>query len=101
MERFSWDDGNYLEWADQERLVREDLDRIQELRKQGTKRRRNMDKLRLQIEQRPGEIHLNFDEIEKRLDERLVEYKGAVFTEESKSIASLGIFTKLHLYVLR
>lgn len=48
-----------------------------------------MDKLRLQIEQRPGEIHLNFDEIEKRLDERLVEYKGAVFTEESKSIASV------------
>lgn len=91
MERFSWDDGNYLEWADQERLVREDLDRIQELRKQGTKRRRNMDKLRLQIEQRPGEIHLNFDEIEKRLDERLVEYKGAVFTEESKSIAKAEV----------
>lgn len=90
MERFSWDDGNYLEWADQERLVREDLDRIQELRKQGTKRR-NMDKLRLQIEQRPGEIHLNFDEIEKRLDERLVEYKGAVFTEESKSIAKAEV----------
>lgn len=91
MERFSWDDGNYLEWADQERLVREDLDRIQELRKQGMKRRRNMDKLRLQIEQRPGEIHLNFDEIEKRLDERLVEYKGAVFTEESKSIAKAEV----------
>lgn len=50
-----------------------------------------MDELRLQIEQRPGEIHLNFDEIEKRLDERLVEYKGAVFTEESKSIAKAEV----------
>lgn len=46
-----------------------------------------MNELVLNIKQDPGVIDLNFDEIEKALDERLAEYKGAVFTEKSKTIA--------------
>ena len=44
-----------------------------------------MNELSLNIKQNPGVIELNFDEIEKALDEKLAEYKGAVFTEESKT----------------
>lgn len=29
MRRMDWSDGNYMEWADQERLVRQDLEEIQ------------------------------------------------------------------------
>ena len=29
-----WDDGNYMEWADQERLVRQDLEEIREMEKE-------------------------------------------------------------------
>lgn len=29
-----WDDGNYMEWADQERLVRQDLEEIREMKKE-------------------------------------------------------------------
>lgn len=46
-----------------------------------------MNELSLNIKQNPGVIELNFDEIEKALDEKLAEYKGAVFTEESKTYA--------------
>lgn len=43
--------------------------------------------LKLDIKQNPGTITLNFEEIEKAVDERLAEYKGAVFTEDTKDIA--------------
>lgn len=46
-----------------------------------------MNELTLNIKQDPGVIELNFDEIEKALDAKLQEYKGAVFTEESKAFA--------------
>lgn len=46
-----------------------------------------MNELTINVRQDPGIIELNFDEIEKALDERLAEYKGAVFTEESKTWA--------------
>lgn len=37
----------------------------------------------LKIVQNPGTIKVNFDELYKRLDEELAEYKGAIFTEET------------------
>lgn len=46
-----------------------------------------MNELSLNIKQNPGVIELNFDEIEAALDQKLAEYKGAVFTEESKTYA--------------
>ena len=47
-----------------------------------------MNELTLNVKQNPGVIELNFDEIEKALGcETWRRYKGAVFTEESKSIA--------------
>lgn len=46
-----------------------------------------MNELTLNVRQNPGVIELNFDEIEKALDAKLAEFKGAVFTEESKPIA--------------
>lgn len=46
-----------------------------------------MNELTLKINQNPGSIELNFDELEKQLDYKLAEYKGALFTEESKVIA--------------
>lgn len=46
-----------------------------------------MNELTLDIRQNPGMIELNFDDIERALDQKLEEYKGAVFTEESKVIA--------------
>lgn len=46
-----------------------------------------MNELTLKINQNPGSIELNFDEIEMQLDKRLEDYKGALFTEESKDIA--------------
>ena len=50
-----------------------------------------MNELTLNVKQNPGVIELNFDEIEKALDAKLAEYKGAVFTEESKPIAKAEI----------
>ena len=50
-----------------------------------------MNELTLNVRQNPGYIELNFDEIEKALDERLAEYKGAVFTEESKKFAKAEV----------
>ena len=46
-----------------------------------------MEELILNVKQNPGVIELNFDEIEAALDKKLEEYKGAVFTEESKTFA--------------
>ena len=46
-----------------------------------------MNELSLNIQQNSGCIELNFEEIEERLDKKLAEYKGAVFTEETKDIA--------------
>lgn len=46
-----------------------------------------MNELTLDIRQNPGVIELNFDDIERALNQKLEEYKGAVFTEESKVIA--------------
>ena len=43
------------------------------------------------MKQNPGVIELNFDEIEKALDAKLAEYKGAIFTEESKNIAKAEV----------
>lgn len=50
-----------------------------------------MSELTLNVKQNPGVIELNFDEIEKALDAKLAEYKGAVFTEESKNIAKAEV----------
>lgn len=46
-----------------------------------------MEQLVLRVSQNPRTIDLNFDELEKQLDRRLEEYKGAIFTEDSKDIA--------------
>lgn len=46
-----------------------------------------MEELVLNVKQNPGVIELNFDEIEAALDRKLEEYKGAVFTEKSKTFA--------------
>lgn len=50
-----------------------------------------MNELTLNVKQNPGFIELNFDELEKALDAKLAEYKGAVFTEESKAIAKAEV----------
>lgn len=50
-----------------------------------------MNGLTLSVKQNPGVIELNFDELEKALDAKLVEFKGAVFTEESKPIAKAEV----------
>lgn len=46
-----------------------------------------MNEIALRIQQNPGTIEVNFDEIKKQLAERLKEYDGAVFTEDTKDIA--------------
>ncbi|SHK60103.1 DUF1351 domain-containing protein, partial [Hespellia stercorisuis] len=46
-----------------------------------------MNQLALRVNQNPGTIELNFEELNKQLDTKLAEYKGAVFTEETKDIA--------------
>lgn len=50
-----------------------------------------MNELILQVRQNPGNIQLNFDELERQLDDKLSEYKGAVFTEESKGMAKAEV----------
>ena len=69
------------DWADQERLVRQDVEEIE----------RNMNELSLEINQDPGSIDINFDALEEQLDKKLSEYKGAVFTESSKAIAKAEV----------
>lgn len=46
-----------------------------------------MGEITLQVKQNPGVINVNFDDLEKALDAKLAEYKGAVFTLETKDIA--------------
>lgn len=46
-----------------------------------------MEGLVLRVRQNPGTIELNFDELNRQMDAKLAEYKGAVFTEETKDIA--------------
>lgn len=46
-----------------------------------------MNELTLAIKQNPGTIEMNFDALEEQLDKKLADYKGAVFTEDSKAIA--------------
>lgn len=69
------------DWADQERLVQQDLEEIE----------RNMNELSLVINQNPGSIDINFDALEEQLDKKLSEYKGAVFIESSKAIAKAEV----------
>ena len=83
MNRPDWSDGLYMDWADQERLIRQDLAEINEK----IKRRTSMEEITLQVKQNPGVINVNFDDLEKALDAKLAEYKGAVFTAETKDIA--------------
>ena len=64
------------DWADQERLVRQDVEEIE----------RNMNELTVVVKQNPGSIEINFDELEQRLDEKLAEYDGIIFTAETKDI---------------
>lgn len=46
-----------------------------------------MNELTLRVKQNPGTIELNFAELNQQMDEKLAEYKGIVFTEETKDIA--------------
>lgn len=46
-----------------------------------------MNELTLRVKQSPGLIDLNFEELETAIDTILAEYKGAVFTEDTKDIA--------------
>lgn len=50
-----------------------------------------MNELSLVINQNPGSIELNFDALEEQLDNKLSEYKGAVFTEDTKTIAKAEV----------
>lgn len=60
------------DWADQERLVQQDLEEIE----------RNMNELSLVINQNPGSIDINFDALEEQLDKKLSEYKGGSIHRE-------------------
>ena len=44
-----------------------------------------MNELTLAIKQNPGTIEMNFDALEEQLDKKLDEYRGAVFTEDTKA----------------
>lgn len=46
-----------------------------------------MNELTLSIKQNPGSIEMNFDALEEQLDKKLADYRGAVFTEDTKAIA--------------
>lgn len=46
-----------------------------------------MNELQVMIEQKPGEIRFNFEELKAELTAKMQEYQGAVFMEESKTIA--------------
>ena len=50
-----------------------------------------MQELTLRVKQNPGTIELNFDELNAQMDARLAEYKGAIFTEDSKDIAKAEV----------
>lgn len=46
-----------------------------------------MNKLQVIINQEPGSIHFNFEELKEQLSTKMAEYQNAIFTEESKQIA--------------
>ena len=48
-----------------------------------------MNQLELRVQQHPGTIELNFEELNAALDAKLAEYEGAIFTEDSKDIAKV------------
>lgn len=50
-----------------------------------------MNELTLAIKQNPGTIEMNFDALEEQLDKKIDEYRGAVFTEDTKTIAKAEI----------
>lgn len=54
------------DWADQERLVQQDLEEIE----------RNMNELSLVINQNPGSIDINFDALEEQLDKNCLNIRG-------------------------
>ena len=58
-----------------------------------------MEELQIKISQEPAVIRCNFEDVKAQLSAKMAEYQGAVFTEESKSVAkaemalnSLGIY---------
>lgn len=46
-----------------------------------------MKKLQIKISQEPAVIRCNFEDVKAQLSAKMAEYQGAVFTEESKSVA--------------
>lgn len=46
-----------------------------------------MNELKIEISQEPAVIRCNFGDVKSKLSEKMAEYQGAVFTEESKSVA--------------
>lgn len=46
-----------------------------------------MNELKIEISQEPAVIRCNFKDVKAKLYEKMAEYQGAVFTEESKSVA--------------
>lgn len=46
-----------------------------------------MNELKFEVKQNLGTIDINFDALKKQLSEKMQEYKGYVFTEDTKSIA--------------
>lgn len=46
-----------------------------------------MNSLELTVNQKPGIIEINFEELKAQLSDKMSEYRGAVFTEDSKQIA--------------
>lgn len=46
-----------------------------------------MKELQIKISQEPAVIRCNFDDVKAQLSAKMAEYQGAVFTEESKSVA--------------
>lgn len=41
---------------------------------------------------------MNFDALEEQLDKKLDEYRGAVFTEDTKTIAKAASLVDFHLF---
>lgn len=46
-----------------------------------------MEELQIKISQEPAVIRCNFEDVKSQLSAKMAEYQGAVFTEESKSVA--------------
>ena len=50
-----------------------------------------MEELKLIVKPNLGTIEFNFDEMERRLDKKLEEYRGIVVTEDTKDIAKKNV----------